>query len=123
MKRALRPDVALSETSYEAVARLVLARPAGGLGNGQCERCGKEPPTEAHHRWLRGQRGPDVPSNLAALGPRCHRWCHAHPAEAEEQGWIVTAPGDFRGVPVRLHNGILTRLDDAYGYDVIDWPA
>ena len=79
-------------------------------------------PADPHHRWLKSQAGLDVPSNLAALGRGCHDWCHQHPAEAEAGGWIVQAPYDFRGTPVRLHNGLLVRLTDDYGYD-IDWAA
>jgi hypothetical protein len=117
------PDLVLAETTWEAVSALVLQRPCGGIGNGNCERCGKEPPTDPHHRKLRSRRGPDVPSNIAALGSGCHRWCHLNPAEAEDTGWIVASEGDHRVQPVRLWNGILTRLDDLYGYDVLEWPT
>jgi HNH endonuclease len=127
--RILAVDVPLAETTWEAVAALVLQRP----WDGRCERCGKERPTDPHHRWLKAQGGLDVPSNLAALCRPCHDWCHQHPAEAAEGGWIVQAappvslipftagPYDFRGTPIRLHDGRVARLDDYYGYDVIDW--
>lgn len=99
----------------------VLLRPWSGL----CERCGDVPPVEAHHRWLRGQLGPDLPSNLAALCRGCHDWCHDHPAAAVAEGWILQAPYDLL-VPVRIAGpaGAFTaRLTDDYGYDIIDWAA
>lgn len=115
----VRSDVHLDETTWEAVAALVLLRP----WSGECERCGKARPTDPHHRHLKGQGGLDVPSNIAALCASCHRWCHEHPAAATEEGWIVQAPYDWRGTPVRLHDGRLVRLGDDYGYDVIEWSA
>lgn len=108
--------------TWEKTAALVLARPAGGIGNGKCEKCGQDPPVHPHHRWLKSQGGPDVPSNIAALCAGCHRWCHEHPAEAGQDGWIVQAPWDFRGQPVRLWNGMVARLDDEYGYDILEYP-
>ena len=123
MGRKLDADVLLAEGTWEAVAAMVLLRPHGGIGNVNCERCGKHRATDPHHRRLKAQGGPDAPSNLGCLCRFCHDWCHAHPAEAVGEGWIVEAPGDFRAVPVRLWNGILTRLDDYYGYDVIEWPV
>jgi hypothetical protein len=115
----LHTDIRLAETSWEAVAALVLARPWAG----RCERCGKEPPTDPHHRWLRSQGGLDVPSNLAALGRSCHDWCHRNPAEATAGGWMVQAPWDFRGTPVRLWDGLLVRYGDDYGYEILEWAA
>jgi hypothetical protein len=116
------PGLTLAETTWEAVAVNVLQRPAGGLGNGCCEKCGRQPPRDPHHRWLASQGGPDVPSNLVALCGFCHSWCHRHPAEAEAGAWIIQAPWNFRDQPIRLWNGMLTRLDDMYGYDVLEYP-
>jgi hypothetical protein len=50
--------------------------------------------TDCHHVILRSQGGPDEAWNLVALcGPLdgregCHRWLHAHPAEARRLGFI-----------------------------------
>jgi hypothetical protein len=117
----LNTDLRLSGAAWEAMAAMVLLRPHGGIGNGMCERCGQHRATDPHHRWLKSQGGPDVPGNLACLCRKDHDWCHAHPAEAAAEGWIVQAPYDFRGTPVRLWNGILTRLTDDYGYDILEW--
>lgn len=122
MGRALRADVTLAEATWEQVASLVLARP----WTGRCERCDLAQPTDPHHRVLRAQGGLDVPSNLAALCHFCHVWCHAHPADAAEGGWIIPAPHDWRAVPIRLRSAagdITARLTDDYGYDIIDWAA
>jgi len=123
MGRALRADVALSEATWEQVASLVLQRPLGGFGNGNCERCGEHPAVHPHHRWLRSQGGLDVPSNIAAICERCHRDVHLHPEDSAEAGWIVQAPYDFRGTEVVLHNGMTVRFTDDYGYDITGWPA
>jgi hypothetical protein len=115
--RPLRLDITLAETCWEQVSALVLQRAWLGV----CERCGLRPPTEAHHRWLRGQGGPDVPSNLASLCAECHKWCHAHPVAATEAGWIVQAPYDFRQVGLTLAGGMECLLDDLYGYEITGW--
>jgi hypothetical protein len=101
------------------VAALVLLRP----WNGRCERCGRDRPVHPHHRWLKSQGGLDVPSNIAALCARCHTAVHDGPAEAVAGGWIVQAPWDFRGTPIQLHDGMIARLTDDYGYDIIGWAA
>jgi hypothetical protein len=115
---SLRIDVVLSEVTWGQVASLVLQRP----WDGRCERCGLEEPTDPHHRWLRGQGGLDVPSNVAALGRRCHDWAHLHPYDATKEGWIVQAPYDFRGTKVTLASGMTVRFTDDYGYDITGWP-
>ena len=105
------------------MAALVLLRPLGGFGNGNCERCGKHPAVHPHHRWLRSQGGLDVPSNIAAICPGCHREVHLNVDAAVEAGWIVQAPYDFRGTEVTLHDGTRLRFTDDYGYDITGWPA
>ena len=86
-----------------------------------CERCGRRPPSEAHHRWLRSQGGPDDPANLAALCVFCHKWCHANPAAAVEEGWIVQAPHDYAGTELVLAGGMRCLLDAHYGYVITGW--
>jgi 5-methylcytosine-specific restriction endonuclease McrA len=115
--RALRTDVPLAEGTWEAVAALVMLRP----WDGRCERCGLDRPAHPHHRVLKAQGGLDVPSNIAALCEKCHRYVHEHPLEAG--GWIVQAPWDFRGTAIRMHDGRVARLTDDYGYDILEWAA
>lgn len=77
---------------------------------------------EAHHRKLRSQGGGHGLTNLLALCPTCHAWCHEHPTGARLSGWIVPSVADpaFRGV--LLHDGRTVRLTTDGGYDVC-WPA
>lgn len=123
MGTRLRTDVLLEQTTWDAVAALVLLRP----WTGRCERCGKERAVHPHHRWLKSQGGLDVPSNIAALCAVCHREVHEHPAAAlwdgTQGGWIVQAPHDFRATPIRCWDGMVARLTDDYGYDIIEWAA
>ena len=109
-------------TGWADVKAGVLARPWTGM----CERCNQAVPVDAHHRWLKGQGGPNVPGNLAALCRPCHEHVQTHPAESVADGWIVQAPYDYLGTPIRLATAagvISARLRDDYGYDVIDWAA
>lgn len=93
-----------------AVRALVVSR-AGGV----CERCGAAWAAHVHHRKLRSQGGSDSPANLAALCLPCHGWCHAHPADAVADGWIVRSYGDPETVAVRvLLSPVLLAADGAY---------
>ena len=90
----------------------------------RCTRCGK--PLDAgsiHHRRLRGHKWPGLnqPSNLLTLcgsgTTGCHGWVHAHPAQARELGFIVSAYNDNpASVPVCTWRGWIT-LDDTGGYE------
>lgn len=54
---------------------------------------------ERHHRQRR-EVGGDRYANLILIHPECHTWVHAHPYEAREKGWIVSAYADPLSVPV-----------------------
>ena len=57
-----------------------------------CVRCGAPAlghGRHAHHRWLAGQGGPDIPSNGVRLGFACHEWAHSRRRLAEAAGWIL----------------------------------
>ena len=65
---------------------------------GRCERCGKEVPTELHHRRFRSRGGEHTASNLVALcgwgnHTGCHGFAHSDDPHATLQGWAVSAWG------------------------------
>lgn len=100
-------------TRYAIIRTAVLLRPMGQ----RCERCGEKPAVHAHHRWLKGQGGPDIATNLAALCDACHRWAHGHPAEARKGGWILVPGTDPEFVPIMLWSGELAWLNEMAGYE------
>lgn len=67
---------------------------------GRCERCGG-PGAQWHHRRSRSVRGEHrhCPCNGLWLCPTCHRYAHANPHAAIEEGLIVpryaTEPGGW----------------------------
>ena len=68
------------------VKRLLEEHPA-------CQRCDRERSTDVHEIVTRSRAGRTEAnlldeSNLAVLGPACHRWVHDHPKEAEAEGWL-----------------------------------
>ena len=87
----------------------------------RCVRCGKPleyGPASLHHRRLRSHpfKGLHQPSNLIWLcgsgTTGCHGWVHAHPAKAEDDGYIVNAWNDPKVVPVTYHGLGPRYLDD-----------
>lgn len=117
-------------TSYEQLRMLVICRndgelywkngsPSVILRPGKCERCGHWYATEAHHRWLRSQQGPDLASNLAALCRDCHNWAHANPVQARIGGWMLIAGDKPAEVPVTLASGLRARLRDDGSYEYV----
>lgn len=120
------------ERDWDTLHAMVMARPSGGLGYwkgdkfllmtaGRCERCGKNRATDAHHRRLVSEGGPDVASNLAALCRGCHDWCHMNRRLAESGGWIV---GNNRWATraLTLWDGSMVTLDDDAGYAFVGYP-
>ena len=102
----------------------VVKHRAERMGWPLCERCGRAPGTNAHHRRPRGAGGtkrPDtnLPSNLLWLcgsgTTGCHGWVESHREEAYEHGWLVRQSASPREVPVRIHDRGLVVLDDIGG--------
>jgi 5-methylcytosine-specific restriction endonuclease McrA len=62
--------------------RIEVFERAGGM----CERCLIAPCEQVHHRAGRGGHDPHALSNLIGLCAACHRWAHAHPADAVIEG-------------------------------------
>jgi len=58
----------------------------------RCERCGKPlvwSGGHIHHKQTRAL-GNHEPDNLLYLCPECHEWAHRHPAQARDEGVIVS---------------------------------
>lgn len=108
-KRAARRRTAvqLEPTGWVQLDAIVRARAAG-----RCECCGKPlVAVERHHRQRRRDGG-DVPSNLVALLPDCHRRAHSHPEQARATGVIVSAYADPKSMPLWQYAERPVLLDD-----------
>jgi len=86
----------------ENAARLAVRARSGGT----CERCGRAPATNWHHRKGRSQGGAWCPSNgldLCGSGTTgCHGEVTVNPRIAYERGWSVRSTQDPADVPVWL---------------------
>ena len=79
----------------------------------RCVRCGKYLDAGSiHHRRMRSHKWPglNLPSNLLTLCGSgvsgCHGWAHAHPAQAREDGFLVSAYDDHpETIPVHTWKG------------------
>jgi hypothetical protein len=105
--------------AWEAVRAQVLLRPWAG----RCEWCGQRPPTDAHHRLLKGQGGRDLPQWLAATDRMCHDFLHLHRVEAVARGFIVDSWNNPETVPMTLWDGMVVRPDEHFGYEILTWPG
>ena len=52
-----------------------------------CQRCGAGRGLEPHHILPKSRGGTHDARNIVCLCPHCHRWTHANPEEAREQGF------------------------------------
>jgi ribosomal protein L34E len=100
--------------------RTVIKHRAERLGWPLCERCGREPVEQIHHRRPRAAGGSkradtNVPSNLLGLGVRCHQHVERHRAEAYANGWLLRSWQTPLETPVRIHDRGLVLLDDIGG--------
>jgi 5-methylcytosine-specific restriction endonuclease McrA len=82
-----------------------------------CLRCGARG-SEVHHRQRR-REGLHGYANCITLCSVCHRWVHAHPVQARQDGLIVSfAVADVAAVQVSSFMGMLTLFDDGgLGFD------
>lgn len=77
----------------------------------QCARCGSGY-AELHHRQRRREGGHGV-HNLVGLCTTDHRWVHANPALAREQGYIVGVHiSDVSAVPIKTFIGWVRFTED-----------
>lgn len=82
------------------------------------QKCGQAYGTEAHHRLIRSQGGPDTAENLILLCNKHHVWVHRNSDEAGDMGLIIK-DGDPHG---RHHwmddlipeDGYMSNEDDAF---------
>lgn len=95
-----------THTEWESANQTLYAR-SGGL----CERCGKTPWTERHHRKRRRDGG-DRLCNILGLCSHCHRTVTEHPGEARRYGFIVSAYADPAVIPVLWRQREWFLLDD-----------
>lgn len=86
-KRKPKRDIPY-EDELDQVTPLVMAR-----ARYHCEvelaGCKYFPEKTPHHRKRRSQGGPNTMANLLAVCSGCHRWIHAHPEAAYEQGLLI----------------------------------
>ena len=52
-----------------------------------CQRCKKAPSCDVHHKKGRGKNHNNV-TTWAALCRFCHEWCHQHPNQARQDGFL-----------------------------------
>ena len=64
--------------------------------NDQCARCGAAG-AEHHHR-MRRREGGHGKANIVYLCRTDHRWVHAHPWLAQEQGYIIPTHVDVAAI-------------------------
>jgi len=86
--QGLRQRSAKTQAVYEIrrplVARLLEERPL-------CERCQMARSEDVHELCPRGRGGSvTLESNCVALCRACHAHIHAHPAESERDGWLIS---------------------------------
>lgn len=62
-----------------------------------CEVCGRPGPTQSHHIIPKAAGGPDIPENLIALCPACHRDAHTERITRNDL-WKVRAKADGRDI-------------------------
>ena len=100
-RRAAKPKPPKRDPA-EAGAREIVAARSGGL----CERCGRAPATNWHHRRARSAGGAWSPENglhLCGSGTTgCHGEVTVNPRISYERGWSVRSTANPADVPVWL---------------------
>ena len=114
MSTPVNPSLARDVVKAQVLARAWL---------GVCDWCGKDLPFDAHHRLAAAHLGQYRAWVLAAVSRACHGYIHEHPVEARDRGFIVESCDDPATKPVTLWNGMVARLDDQYGYEILEFAA
>lgn len=116
--KAGRVKLAAAKTGGRAV---VIDRTLGGWCEIQVPltyavtwRC-QEQGTDFSHRWGQGTAGPDLASNGLWACRLCHSWCHAHPAKAKDQGWMLRSLSETLTEPAWYQGNRWVLLDDKGG--------
>lgn len=83
---------------------------------GVCERCGKAPSNQWHHRINRSQGGPWTAANGMHLCTRCHAYITEHPKVSYQMGWSIRGRKDPTTTPVYLarHGWVLLQADGTF---------
>lgn len=104
-----RPGDQVNATPIPASSRKAVIQRASGL----CERCGA-PGHHWHHRRSRSVRDAltHSPANGVLLCSFDHAYVHAKPAQAKEEGFIVSRYQDPRLVPINRWDGAMVYLND-----------
>lgn len=66
----------------------------------RCARCGYGGNIDVHHRMPRSGGRDESAANRVGLCRQCHRWAHANPRAAQDEGWVVSRSTDPAQVPV-----------------------
>lgn len=87
LERASKPLKKVSKKLEEQLKEYRVLRDEYMAKIGKCERCGSKENLELHHKKGRGKH---LLEFFACLCNTCHSWCHLHPIEATEQGFIIS---------------------------------
>lgn len=86
--------------------------------DGQCARCGNTY-SDLHHRQRRREAGHGY-EILVGLCGTDHKWAHANPVRAKEDGYIVDPyVADVTAVPIKTFMGWMT-FDDVGGAHFVE---
>jgi hypothetical protein len=113
-RRVVKANRAKVTPAERAGKKGVHKRSSALTGRRLCERCGRRPGREVHHRKNRSQGGRWALANLLDLCSPCHQFLTVNPALAKEpeSGWSVASHQDPAAVPVRLAGRGLVLLTD-----------
>lgn len=67
----------------------------------RCARDGSIHDLHIHHRMPRSGGRDERACNKVTLCAYCHRWVHANPRRAREEGWVVVRTSDPAQIPVK----------------------
>lgn len=86
--------------------------------NNQCARCGSA--GAQHHHRMRRREGGHGKANIVYLCATDHRWVHANPTAAQEQGYIIPIHVEtISAVPIKTFMGWMT-FDDVGGASFVE---
>jgi len=86
--------------------------------NDQCARCGAA--GAQHHHRMRRREGGHGKANIVYLCATDHRWVHANPRAAQEQGYIIPIHvTQISAVPIKTFMGWML-FDDVGGASFVE---
>lgn len=87
LKPSSKPLKKVSKKLEEQLKEYRLLRDEYMAKVGKCERCTSKENLELHHKKGRGKF---LLEHFCVLCSNCHSYCHLHPIEATEQGFIIS---------------------------------